>query len=1845
MSYDSLVNRGDYFSAHYLAEVLPKSLKGKSGLWKEWDERERAEREGARDRTTRRAPRGEMPTAATPRVGLRALKSRYFDEREDFAEYLENQREGTTPLPDDAAAHRKRLHELHRDVLAALGFTPQPEPVEREFALGGSGDDPVRVRLAHAEPTLVAIECGWAPDTDAALDTDQAGRLLDPVQLSPQKTLQTGSELASWLLNNDPELRYVLILAGGVVVLADQAVWGEGRYLAASLDIALGRGGSGGAAKDEAELGTIAALFGADTLLPPEEGGAERLTTLLDESRQHAVGVSEGLRDGLRESVEIIANEVLARLAEQGVRPERIPGPDQGASGTEDAPTDFAGELAREALRYLYRILFLLYAEARPELGVVPADDESYMQGYSMARLGELVWYDLRGEEARNSTHLYQSLDLLFQMVNEGHRPRGAGPTEDMAGLSEGEGLRFEALRADLFDPERTRLIGDTKLVHPDFDLDDPASPTLDTRLRNEALYKVLRLLMLARGRRHERGGFISYAQLGINQLGAVYEGLMSYTGFIAEEELYEVAKNGDPKDGSWLVPHSAADDYPDDVWVHRRDEEGHKTDERVRYRPGAFVYRLAGRDRETSASYYTPESLTRTTVQLTLRERLDQNGETTPARELLDWTICEPALGSGAFLNEAINQVAEEYLRRRRKEVDQEAEEAGEAEVAGSSGGGRYEPLTPENYKEKLQAVKAYIALHNSYGVDLNTTAVELAEVSLWLNVMHPGMRAPWFGLHLRRGNSLVGCGRKSYAPAALEKSGWLGRAPEDVDKSPSELKAARRAVAAAEERIAGAREGLRKLRQRRVKEAEKAKHADKREMLERSAESLDGLLEELDLGAAGLDLLRPQLATLKKAAESRQAPEDLAASVSQIRDEAGGPADVLADTVHRLGAAVGKLNERLADVDSAREACERGAAALDELGRAEWLRAEPYDWPVTEGEFPEGNIHQFLLPAAGWGAVASEKDAKALAPDDAKRLADWRKAMRKAPSAKGKQGQRGKNGQKSQVARLQDLARRAEFLWRAVTKRLEISEWEISRRVDVWGADDLRHPEDAVPREKVLADLTTQGTPYWRLKTLMDAWCALWFWPVQKAGLLDGSDEEYERLEATPEVSQPGGGSLFAESGERHVPLADLDAWLEFAEALLGKADIPADSLFDELDTLAELSDSEEQLPRMMGMVDELDLGTRFPWLKEAEGIAQRHGFFHWELQFAHVFARGGFDLQVGNPPWVRPRWNEDTVLAEVDPWFALAEKVPADVKRGRKDKILESPDVRGYFLGDLANTAGMRDFLSDDVTYSLLSGTQPDLYRAFMCRVWVNLSRSGNAGLIHPDTHFGGTKEERLRESAYGHLRIHGHFRNERKIFSDVHNNVSFSVNVYGSIGKIGFLHASYLYGAETLLTSLDHDGSGVRPGVRVDGEWDLRPHKSRVIFVDIRSLEEWAKLTGSPGDASRAPLLYPVTTAETGAINALASYSHRLGEKSPFITRGYDEANAKKVGLIRWDTGLPGSLNDAVLQGPHISQQNSFAKQPKNPCKSQNDWLSWDLVALPSDAVPVTNYQRACDLKKYQSAQDVWNGRRYTEFFRLAWRVMIPFDTERSLFSALLPPGPAHVHTVHSLALDNNRETVLSAGFWASLPLDYLLRITGRSHLQVAEANSMIAPFPGHSLAAPLLLRTLRLNCLTTAYAPLWAELYASHWREESWAVGWPELAPLGGVGAEWDYGTPLRTERERRAALVELDALVSAWFGIGAEELVAVYRSRYPVLAEREKEIWFDAKGRKIAASHHTYGHGQTKEHYLQLQKYLNSSGTEPVPEGYEAPFYKADREGEYRQAHAVFSERLRAAES
>ncbi|MFD6759660.1 Eco57I restriction-modification methylase domain-containing protein [Streptomyces roseolus] len=1838
MTFDSLINEREYFPSFYLDDILPKQLA--SGPLKQWS---------ALERQGQSTPRQNLRDLTRPYMNVRAVLGPDAEKynrlsytpavaaQEAAAAVLKAAGPDTepptfqpTPAEADSEADtspegewQAALAGWHERLLKALDFTPQPGHFTAHTPTG-----PIAVPVAHSEPGVLVLTGGFAEDLDATRGDGPANLLPAPVRVSASKTLTTVRELASWVLNAENAPRYALLLFGGVLILADRQAFSRGRYLAVNLDTALPRKAAKGAKANEIDL--IAAIFAASSLRPGEDGSDDEIAKLVTESRDHSADLTGKLRRGLQKSVQLIANEVLRRAREEsGVHPDDLP---EWLPNALKEPGDLPRLLTEESLRYLYRILFLLYAEARPELEILPVKSEAYATGYSVARLRELIVQEKLGSASRDRFHFHESLALLFEKVFTGHPVANtvtdrSAPIEEAPELVEDDGhesVRIEALRSRLFDPESIKLVGQSiPYPHPTRPDGSPApAKPLDLRLRNKVLHQVLRHLTLVEGQGKGRGGFVSYATLSINHLGEVYEGLMSYTGFIATEPMYEVAKGGNPEGGSWLITTDQVrsglySDAPGDSVFIKEDGINPETGvpDSVVHPVGSYVYRLAGRDRQTSASYYTPESLTQATVEQTLRFRLDDEGRVDPrepekseitAAEVLRWRVCEPALGSGAFLNEAVNQLAELYLKLAQHE--------------------RGEQIDPEEYPRELQKVKAYIALHNAYGVDLNKTAVELAEISLWLNTMYPGMRAPWYGLHLHRGNSLIGAARKVYPGQSLDKGGWLKAAEQQAP----------RAVPLTE-KLGGA--GVhRPVHQFLLPALGWGSVGDSVSVRKATGQSV--------VAGAVAEWLEPELIEAMKKWRSgmRRAPKGEKKTAAAASEKAPtSQATVLAREVRS------------------------GQGALD-LGLEIWEQS-----------------------GFDFSAAAS---AEASAPVPAKRAA--------APARRGAGADDGSYGQ---TGRLRALAERVEYLWGLVRLRLELSEREISRDIPVWGAEGRgERSAPVMDREAVRQALQTEGSPYWRLKQIMDAWCALWFWPLEEVALLDGTAPDF--FHGTQDLKKLSRGSV-----DRKVALRDLDDWIEFAESVVGRVDVEpgrdTGSLFEipKVNGLEDLDEFEQSLDEKMteisGWVDPLNLGDLFPWHGTAAQIAKERGFFHWELDFAHVFAGGGFDLMVGNPPWVQQEWKENGVLAESDPWFELTEKPTSEEWSERRSRTLSHAASRAGFLGELANHSASSAYLGSTDAYPELVGTQPDLYRAFMLLAWRATGERGTAGLIHPSTHLTGSSEGTLRRATYRHLRLHADFVNELYLFAKpVDHSTRFSVNVYGISREVGFQHATWLFHPRVLLDSLRHDGTGEVPAIkRYDPPsdkyvWDVRPHRHRIIFVDKQTLTGWHELAAEeedlPIDATK--LLFPVTMAEQSAITALAHWPNRLGALNPSISSGFHEKSDRVAGYISWSSGDVTDWNEVILQGPFFSVATPFAKQPIAGASSSNDLETWDHVALAHDAIPRTSYRRSKPLPDFTAKQDHWLDhaefarlkantdavvaatvavrgaqpdlseeavreavdarlrakciRPYSEFFRVAWREMNRAKNQRVLHASLIPPGPTHVNAVCSMTLDSSTETALMAGFFAGLPAEYLLRITNRGHMNVSDAHVFPAPRPGHPLTQALLARTLRLNCQTDAYAPLWSELFNHVWQSEAWAASvWPPfLAPLAhGVSPMWNGDAPLRTEVSRRAALVEIDALVAVWLGISADELVAMYRARFPVLQQYEENMWFDATGRRIAKAHQQHGYGQPKDAWKQLSAHEDFPLEANVPDGYEGPLYRADRVKEMRAAHAEFTRRMRAA--
>src|SRR5699024_1668119 len=194
------------------------------------------------------------------------------------------------------------------------------------------------------------------------------------------------ARLLSQLFTSDDAPSFALVLAGGLALVSDEKRWAEGRYLAVDIQLVLDRNET----KRGGALDRALCCISADALAPDADGTIW-WTQILADSVTHTVGVSQDLRDGVRESIEILAGEVVHRRRTQGLEP---------------LAKDQAQPLAIQSLRFLYRILFLLYAEASPELGVLPAGDSVYERGYSLDRLRDLALVSLDEPRSREGTHL-----------------------------------------------------------------------------------------------------------------------------------------------------------------------------------------------------------------------------------------------------------------------------------------------------------------------------------------------------------------------------------------------------------------------------------------------------------------------------------------------------------------------------------------------------------------------------------------------------------------------------------------------------------------------------------------------------------------------------------------------------------------------------------------------------------------------------------------------------------------------------------------------------------------------------------------------------------------------------------------------------------------------------------------------------------------------------------------------------------------------------------------------------------------------------------------------------------------------------------------------------------------------------------------------------------------------------------------------------------------------------------------------------------------------------------------------------------------------------------------------
>lgn len=1403
--------------------------------------------------------------------------------------------------------------------------------------------------------------------------------------------------------------RFLIFIGMNQIALIDRNKWNEKRYLQFELETIFSR-------REESTLQAMAVLLHRNSLCPDE--GAALLDELDANSQKHASGVSQDLKYALRESIELLGNEILYDMEHRRGR------------NLETDPVD-AGQLTMQCLRYMYRMLFVLFIESRPELGYVPIKAQSYMSGYSLESLRDIA-DNIRDDvdEVGSGFYLHETLSKLYELIYNGYPET----EEDILKYSSEESLHdmfvIAPLKAHIFDPEYTEMITDAKL-------------------RNCVMLRIIDLMSLTRsdGRRNSRRGRISYANLGINQLGSVYEALLSYRGFIAEHTLFEVKRAGDSfneLDVGYFVSEEELYQYTEDERV--RYERGENEGKLRRYEKGTFIYHLAGREREKSASYYTPEVLTKCLVKYALKQLLE--GKT--AGEILGLTVCEPAMGSAAFLNEAINQLAEAYIDKKQKELG--------------------EVISYEDRFTELQKVKMFIADRNVYGIDLNPVAVELAEVSLWLNTIFGGGFVPWFGTQLVCGNSLIGARRQCY----------------------------------------------------RV--------------------------------------------------------EHLAATAKGMR----------------------------------------------------WYENAPERVPLGTKRQVRKQIYHFLLGDPGMASY-SDKVIKSLEPDNIKYMKQWNKKFNVPYD-------------NNDLATLLRLSSAIDDLWEAqINLRKQVGA-KTKDSLSVYGHEDDSTDSHTTIRQKdkILSELyrsehMKNAGPYARLKFAMDYWCALWFWPIDKAELLPSRNEFFFDM------------SLILEGTTDSVQLTDTATSKRTFRGQLSLFPSEMEQMaMDIIDTYG--TDTVVDIP---------SLRASNPRLNLAYEIAEQNHFMHWELEFADLFAeRGGFDLIIGNPPWIKVTWEEKGVLSDKQPLFAVR-NLSANQTTHYRESTFENMSVKDDYFSEYESMSGTQNFLNAVQNYSDLRGQQTNLYKCFIPHAWVFGRTKGISAFIHPDGVFDDPHGGVLRQQLYPRLRKHFKFSNKFLLFAEVSTSREFSLNIYSNSEKLGFDSINNLFNSEAIDDCYDPNCIYKLYGLKNENnEWCKTGHPKRIIKVGKSELILFANLFDDSDEWKQARL--PVIHAEPliEVLRSFASQQNKLLNYSDEVCPSvfWDETNAQKNGIIVRHVHFPESLSDLIVSGAHIGVSNPLFKTSRRNCDSRYAFDPIDLTNIDESYMPRCNYSPAQSMYEYDAAVPLtqW-GEKITSYYKFVARKMLNIPGERTFMGAIMPPKSAHINGLISLTFRDERRLLAFTAGASTIVFDFLIKMIGKQNVYGESLN--LFPILGTN-NDDLIARTILLNCLNQTYGKLWSELWNDNFTMLKWTRNDTRLTNtlFALLTKQWNTNCSLRTDYSRRQALVELDVLIAQLMGLSLDQLKAIYRIYFPILQQNEEDTWYDANGRIVFTTNSNLpGVGYDRVEFENGikgasagQKFYRTITDDTIPGGpvertieYVAPFDRCDREQDYETAWAFFEEKYK----
>ncbi|MDI6402378.1 hypothetical protein QLX67_10240 [Balneolaceae bacterium ANBcel3] len=768
---------------------------------------------------------------------------------------------------------------------------------------------------------------------------------------------------------------------------------------------------------------------------------------------------------------------------------------------------------------------------------------------------------------------------------------------------------------------------------------------------------------------------------------------------------------------------------------------------------------------------------------------------------------------------------------------------------------------------------------------------------------------------------------------------------------------------------------------------------------------------------------------------------------------------------------------------------------------------------------------------------------------------------------------------------------------------------------------------------KEKLAQQRLRHDAAYYKLKLVMDYWCALWFWDVRDARHLPSRNEYLDELlkilAVNPDENQPKGFTV-------------------------------QQKLLHHQGTQLTFDDRVEETARQTGaIIEQVDLSTFFDEnerLKIVQWLSTRYKFFHPQLEFLEVFyERGGFDLICGNPPWVKLKFEPSTVIAEYFPEVTLKERSSLKNQTDIKKYFDKNSLCKKVYFHEQIEVVTTTNFVTSYQNYPSLQGQQSNLYKAIIVNGLDLLGGDGYLGLVHPETIFDDPKAGHLRRMIYPKLKYHFQFRNSLYLFSEIKDQKMYGVNIYvGTEGKIDFVSINNLFHPQTVdasfLTPLNSEVPAFQKYNYATGrlEWDLRGHQKRILNFNKHILQIATGIVSNQLNFKESGLLKLHVNDSIKVLESVAQVDQKLADKDLFITECWHETNDVGKHIEKVIKEPPHSKFDMVYCGPNLFTSTTHYKNTRSTGRGKADYDVIDLEQFEFEEdmrtrfVTTDNAKRMLTEKKY--------GKEWGLSYRLAFRKMLNQTADRTLNGGIIPPGTSHTNGVISIQFPDNTQLLSTYAFTNTIIADFIIRTTNSNNL--TDSRIKVLPYLDmREYEEEIVNRALLLSCIGKLFVELWEDQIDRTGIQLEWAKKDPRLEAIP-FQKELVRQKVLRSPYERRQALLELDVIYCQKIGIELESLISLYRTEFSKFLDYDSGTYYDKKGRIVFSPNHVglsgvgvsaqelhdikdFKDGETYVHTIDSAKNELYGGQQVT---YYAPFDKCDRVEDYKVAWRHFEE-------